>query len=254
MDNNFKDNYIEWLYKNIDEFKISNNIYRITFPFLDRNNECTEIYIKILDNKYILTDDGETIGELELSNFNIFSSQKRTEIFNHILLAHGVQRSNDNELFIECSKEELPQKKHMLSQCMIKVSDLFYTAKNTVQSLFIEDVQSYLDEKEIRYMPNVSFPGISGLITNYDFAIPKSKKAPERIIKVVNNIDQTQANSIMFLWSDTRQMRASDSSLYVFLQDTNKKISPTIITSMKNYNVTPVIWSLRTQYTKYLTI
>lgn len=180
--------------------------------------------------------------------FNLFSSQKRTEIFNRILLAHGVKKSSDNELYVECSASELPQRKHMLSQCMIKVSDLFYTAKNTVQSLFLEDVQLYLDEKDIRYTPNVSFSGKSGLSTNYDFAIPKSKNAPERIIKVVNNIDQTQANSILFLWDDTRQERAEESRLYVFLQDKDKKISRSMITSMENYNVVPVVWSMRDKY------
>lgn len=248
MNNNFKDDYIKWLNSNIDEYKISENIYRITLPYLNRNNDCTEIFIKISGDKYTLTDDGETISELELSNFNLFSSKKRTELFNRILLSHGVKKSDNNELYIECSKDDLPQKKHMLSQCMIKVSDLFYTAKNTVQSLFLEDVQLYLDDKDIRYTPNVSFPGKSGLTTNYDFAIPKSKSAPERIIKVVNNIDQTQANSILFLWDDTRQNREQNSTLYVFLQDKYKNVSSTIITSMKNYNVIPVKWSARDNY------
>ena len=96
MDDNFKDNYIKWLYSNIDEYKIQENIYRITLPYLNRNNDCTEIFIKTNGDTYILTDDGETIDELELSNFNLFSSQKRTEIFNRILLAHGVKKSNHN--------------------------------------------------------------------------------------------------------------------------------------------------------------
>ncbi len=253
MKNNFKNEYIEWLNRSIEQYQISDNIYRITFPYLNRNNDCTEIFIKIDGDKYIITDDGETISELELSNFNLFSSQRRKDIFNQILLSHGVKKSESNELFIECSKDELPQKKHMLSQCMIKVSDLFYTAKNTVQSLFIEDVQVYLDEKDIRYTPDVSFPGISGLTTNYDFAIPKSKQAPERIIKVVNNIDQQLANSILFLWNDTSQARKDHlSTLYVFLQDNVKKIPSTVFTSMNNYNVIPVEWSKRDNYTSDL--
>ena len=248
MDNNFKKNYIEWLNKSIEEYQVSQNIYRITLPYLDRNNDCTEIYIRIDGDKYILTDDGETIGELELSNFNLFSSPKRTEIFNNILFSHGVMKSSDNELYIIAAKEELPQKKHLLSQCMIKVSDLFFTAKNNIQSLFLEDVQAYLDKKDIRYMPNVSFYGKTGLMTTYDFAIPKSKVAPERIIKVVNNIDQTQTNNILFLWDDTRQNRNPDSLLYVFIQDAGKKVSSTNITAMENYNVVPVVWSKRENY------
>lgn len=248
MNNNFKESYIQWLYENIDEYMISKNVFRLTLPYLDRNNDCIEIFIKIEGDSYTLTDDGETIDELELSNFNIFSSQRRVDIFNQILKSHGVSRSDKNELYVTCLKNELPQRKHMLSQCMIKVSDLFYTSRNTIQSLFLEDVQSYLDNADIRYTPNISFSGKSSLITNYDFVIPKSKYAPERILKVVNNIDQTQANSILFLWDDTRQERETNSLLYVFMQDKDKKISSNIITSMKNYDVKPVKWSERQQY------
>ncbi|MGN0366747.1 MAG: DUF1829 domain-containing protein [Suilimivivens sp.] len=249
MKNNFKDGYFKWLYDNTMQFNINDNISRLTLPYLDRNNDCTEIYVKSVGNDYIITDDGETLGELYLSNFNLFSSQKRESIFNQILLAHGISKSDNDELFASCSKDDLYQKVHMLTQCMIKVSDLFYTAKNTVQSLFIEDVQSYLDENDIRYSPNISFLGVSGLTTNYDFVIPKYKDVPERIIKVVNNIDQSQTNSILFLWNDTSQARAGYSSvLYVFLQDTDKKIPQSVITTMNNYNVIPVKWSKREDY------
>lgn len=216
MEYNFKENYIEWLHSNIDQYQVSGNIFRITLPYLDRNNDCIEIFIIIDDDKYTLTDDGETIGELELSNFNIFSSPRRIEIFNRILFSHGIKKGAENDLFVECSKEDLPQKKHLLSQCIIKVSDLFYTAKSNVQALFLEDVQAYLDEADIRYTPDLSFLGKTGLTTTYDFAIPKSRQAPERIIKVVNNIDQTQTNNILFLWDDTRQCREPESTLYVF--------------------------------------
>lgn len=249
---NFKEDYLKWLHDNISECEVGKNIYRITFPFLDRNNDCTEIYIKVEDGKYTLTDDGETLDELELSNFNLFASQKRTDIFNHILMAHGVKKSDQNELYIECYEDDLPQMKHLLTQCMIKVSDLFYTARGTVQSLFIEDVQSYLDRKDIRYSQDISFRGLSGLDTNYDFVIPKSRKAPERIIKVVNNIDQLQTNSILFLWQDTSQARKNPSTLYVFLQDTGKKIPSSVLTSMIKYGVVPVQWSKRNDYIKEL--
>ena len=36
--------------------------------------------------------------------------------------------------------------------------------------------------------------------------------------------------------------------LYVFLQDKDRKISPSSITSMENYGVVPVIWSKRESY------
>ena len=80
MNNNFKESYIKWLYENIDEYMVCKNVFRLTLPYLDRNNDCIEIFIKIDGDSYTLTDDGETIDELELSNFNIFSSQRRIDI------------------------------------------------------------------------------------------------------------------------------------------------------------------------------
>ena len=50
MNIDFKKDYIDWLYKSIDQFQVQENLYRITLPYLDRNNDCTEIYISINDN------------------------------------------------------------------------------------------------------------------------------------------------------------------------------------------------------------
>ena len=46
MKTNFKQIYMDWLNENIEQAKIRNNLYRITFPYLDRNNDHIEIYIK----------------------------------------------------------------------------------------------------------------------------------------------------------------------------------------------------------------
>ncbi len=124
-DINFKKIYLDWLNENIEQYKIKQNVFRITLPFLDRNNDHTEFYVeKLNENFYRLSDDGNTLNELELSNFDIFNSNKRTEIFNIILNSHGIKKSENNELYVECTLEDIETKKHMLSQCMIKISDL----------------------------------------------------------------------------------------------------------------------------------
>ena len=76
MENNFKDGYFKWLYDNTTLSEISRCTFRLTLPFLDRNNDCTEVFIKNENGNYTITDDGETLGKLSLSNFNIFSSKK----------------------------------------------------------------------------------------------------------------------------------------------------------------------------------
>lgn len=253
MKTDFKKMYIDWLHKNIDQDQIRDDIFRITFPYLNRNNDCIEIYIQVLDDKnYRITDDAETINELSFSGLNIFSSPKRENIFNIILDSHGISLSEKNELFVICAKNELPFKKHMLTQCMIKISDMFYLAKPHTQSLFIEDVTRFFDVNSIYVLPNVSFTGKSGLNTTYDFALPRTKHAPERLIKAVNNLDVTQAGYITFLWEDTKQKRDSNSTLYVFVQDKNRRISTNAITAMTNYGIKTVLWSDRDSVVKEL--
>ncbi len=249
MEKDFKKIYINWLNENIEQYKISDTVYRLTLPFLDRNNDCIELFIKLLDDeRYYITDDSETINELKLSQFDIFTSTRRREIFDSILAAHGVSFSKNDELYITCSRDSLAQSKHMLSQCIIKVSDMFYLSRKNVKSIFIEDVQNFLDINNIRYIENVSFSGKSKLMSNYDFGIGKSNVAPERIIKVINNFDTTQAKNIIFSWTDTVEERKNKSQLYTFIQDFEKPISKEALSALKEYSIVPVLWSKRNDY------
>ena len=249
MEKDFKKIYINWLNENIEQYKISDTVYRLTLPFLDRNNDCIELFIKLLDDgRYYITDDSETINELKLSQFDIFTGTRRREIFDSILAAHGVSFSKNDELYITCSRDSLAQSKHMLSQCIIKVSDMFYLSRKNVKSIFIEDVQNFLDINNIRYIENVSFSGKSKLMSNYDFGIGKSNVAPERIIKVINNFDTTQAKNIIFSWTDTVEERKNKSQLYTFIQDFEKPISKEALSALKEYSIVPVLWSKRNDY------
>lgn len=254
MKTDFKKNYMDWLNENIEQAKVRDNLYRITFPYLDRNNDHTEIYIKEeSDGSYTLTDDAETISELEFSGLDIFSSQKKKDILSTILCSHGISIDSEHCLYVNCDKQSLPSKKHMLTQCMIKVSDMFYLARPNIKSLFIEEVKDFFTQNEIYGIPNLSFSGKSGLLSTYDFAISPSHNSSERLIKIVNNLDVTKAGYITFLWGDTKEVRPAGSKLYVFIQDTNKAISQKAINAMKEYQIEPVLWSERKSYIRELT-
>ena len=247
MATDFKKDYLDWLYENIDQVEVQKNVYRITFPYLDRNNDHIEIYIQVNgEDNFTLTDDGETINELEFSGMNVFSSDRRSQILRTILNAHGITMDEKHSLCATCKRQDLTSKKHMLAQCMIKISDMFYLSRPNTQSLFIEDVKQFFDHNEIYGMADISFSGKSGLTTTYDFGIPRSKVAPERLIKVVNNLDVTKAGYITFLWGDTKETRPMGSQLYVFIQDTDRKVSQSALNTMQQYQIRPVLWSERT--------
>ena len=52
--------------------EISQGIYRVTLPYLDRHNDQVEVYIKRNADDFTITDDGYTVADLEMSGVNIF--------------------------------------------------------------------------------------------------------------------------------------------------------------------------------------
>lgn len=246
---NFSELYLKWLKENIQEYKLSDKVYRITTPFLDRNNDFTEFYvIDEGNNNFKLTDDSYTFSELELSGFKYDNSNKRISIIRTILNSHGVEMNTEKELFVNCTLNDFPQKKHMLIQCMLKISDLFYLSQNNVKNIFIEDVRHYLDDIDVRYSENVSFVGKSSLVTNYDFLISKSRKAPERMIKVVNNLTYDYVKSILFSWEDIKFTRNQDTKLYTFINDQSKKPSNEVFTAFEKSDIKPILWSQKDNF------
>jgi len=127
---------------------------------------------------------------------------------------------------------------------MLAVNDQFYLAKPIVESLFYEDVVQWLDANDIRYTPSVKFTGISGYDQHFDFAIPKSRKQPERIVQAINR--PTRESALLFInaWSDTRQVRAPESKAYAVLND-EQPISGGVIEALRNYDIQPVPWTQR---------
>lgn len=247
--NDYKKIYIDWLTKKIDQVEISEKIQRITLPFLDRNNDQIELYIINEGNDlYTITDDSSTINELEFSGVDVCGSPKRKNLLISLVNSHGVELTDSNELLVRCNIDNLPLKKHMLTQCIIKISDLYYLSKSNVQSLFVEDVRNFLLDNDIQFTPDVSFVGKSKLTTHYDFSIGQTRKKPTRIITAVNNLDNNLARNIIFNWSDTKEARKYEMELYTFIQDTDKKIKKDPVTALNEYGISTVPWSKRNDF------
>ena len=174
-------------------------------------------------------------------------------ILNSIISSYGVTKTETNELTVNCTTSDLPLKKHMLAQCMVKISDMFYLSRNNVQSVFLDDVQKFFDANDVRYIDNICLTGKSKLTTHYDFAIARSKKSTERFIKVVNNMDLNAARNIIFAWNDTKDMRKREAKLYAFIQNTDRKVSDDAIGALKEYGINPALWTEKDHYIQELT-
>jgi hypothetical protein len=112
----------------------------------------------------------------------------------------------------------------MLIQAMMTVNDMFMTSRDHVQSIFLEEVDQFLFENDIRVTENISFTGKSGFPQTFHFVIPRSRQHPERLLHALN-----------------------------ILNDSEKPIRTGIINALHEYDVQPILWSSRKSYIKELT-
>jgi hypothetical protein len=247
---NLMDQYFHWL-RDRTSLQHLGEWTEITTPYLDRHNDFLQIYARQVDGKVLLTDDGYTLRDLEQSGC-MLETPKRKALLAQTLNGFGVEQDK-GKLHVNATPETFPSKKHNLLQAMLAVNDLFYLASPTVASLFVEDVVNWLDEKEIRYTPNVKFTGKSHYDHHFDFVIPKSRKAPERMVNAITRPAKDTMNSFIFRWLDTRDARAADSRAIVLLNDISYEVQASLLQAYSAYEVEPVLWSRREQVVDLLT-
>jgi hypothetical protein len=233
-----------WLRDRTTLREVNGSWVEITTPFLDRHNDSLQIYARSVNGGYLLSDDSYTINDLEASGCHI-GTEKRRDLLNMTLKGFGVQM-NEQALVVHASPENFPIRKHNLIQAMLAVNDLFYLAKPFVQNLFFEDVVQWLDAREVRYTPKAKFTGTSGFDHLFDFVIPKSpRKQPERVVQAINRPSRDSAESFIYAWSDTKEVRPSDSKAYAILNDGEQQVSSGVLDAFRNYNIRPVLFSRR---------
>ncbi|MBQ9535412.1 MAG: DUF1829 domain-containing protein [Clostridia bacterium] len=240
----FIDTYVSWLKQNMTALQLDSGAVEISSPFLDRHNDYIQIYVVKDNNGFILTDDGYTISDLELSGLS-FNTPKRKEELQTILRSFGISLDDKGNMFCKCNQSNYPFKKHSLIQAVLAVNDLFVLSQPNIASFFMQDVESFLRDHDVRYTKNIKFTGKSGFDHAYDFVIPQSKASPDRLVKAINNLERTTTQSVIFAWSDTIQTRNPNTKLYTFVNDVEKRVPDTCLDALKEYGIVPVTWSQR---------
>ncbi len=117
------DQYAAWIRDRSSLRKINGDWVEITTPYLDRHNDCLQIYARKQEDGFLLTDDGEILEDLTLSGCS-FDSPKRQKLLSVALAGFGI-KNEDGRLEVTATKDNFPQRKHSLVQSMLAVNDLF---------------------------------------------------------------------------------------------------------------------------------
>lgn len=243
-----KEIYYEWNQQKIT-FENFDSYIEITTPFVDMHHDYIQLFLSKENNQYIISDDGYTINELDMLGIDIKKSKKRKEFFNSTLKIFGVSfNNNTDELYVSFTPiTEYPEKQHRLIQCILRVSDMLLTSRNTVISIFTEEIGEFFDNNEIIYTDGLSFTGISGKTQNFDFVLPRWKKRNEKLIKAINNPSSDSYVEPLFSWLDIREIR-SNSDYIILANDTNKPLTESFLSPFNNYSVEVLAWSKRNEW------
>ncbi len=237
------DAYRSWLKDRTTVRSVHSDWVEITTPFLDRHNDYLQIYAKSEAGGYQLSDDGNTLRDLELSGCSL-DTPKRRSILLTTLNGFGVEERN-GVLRTAATAANFSFRKHALLQAVLAINDMFYLSTSIVRSLFKEDVEVWLESKEIRFVPNIQFTGKSGYQHYFDFAIPRSRRAPERIIRAITNPNRDAALNFISSWTDTVDQRPEDALAVAILNDNERSITGSVLDALRQYDILPVKWSER---------
>ena len=112
--------YWTWL-KDRTSLRELDDWIEITTPYLDRHNDCLQIYVRKHADGYVLTDDGYVLDDLEQSGCDIENPRCRA-LIETMLSRFGVGL-NDRALEVEASAASFAVRKHNLLRAMLAVED-----------------------------------------------------------------------------------------------------------------------------------
>lgn len=236
------ESYAAWIRQNIQVKAVGESCV-LTSPFVDRHRDFLQIYVEKTNEGLLLSDDGYVLRDLHISGLDP-DTEHRREAFETVLRSFGVSMQ-DGELRVLATNRTFAQRKHDLVQAMLAVGDLVYMARPTVVSLFKEDVAKFLGEKGVRFVADLKLTGQSGLDHPFDFVIAASARNPEHYIRAVSSPDKDNIVSLMFSWEDVRTVRKPDAIAYAILNDTERRVSPDLLTALARKQIKVMSWADR---------
>lgn len=240
--------YIDWLKQKINYKEVNGN-YEITTPFVNHMNDYIQIYLKRdADDRILITDDGETIKNLEMEGLE-FSTPSRKKELEVILNGFGIT-VNDYELTTYATSQTFPMRKHNFIQAVLAVDDLHILAQPKIEAFFVEDVINYLEQNSIRYSKNIILQGKSSFQHKFDILIPASPKANERIVKIVVHPRKQNIISHLFGFEDTKLARNNDGIM--ILNDVEQEIPADVTQAIKEYGIYDIPWTKRERHKEKL--
>jgi hypothetical protein len=178
-----------------------NGFLVITTPFFYPDGDDIELYIEFREDHLLLSDMGETLRFLDSYLFDVKSTNKRKSIITDVIKSHNILFNKGTLLAVIKNPDNIFEAMVSLSQAIIRISDLLYTARGASFAAFEEEVKSMLDDNNFNYEQDYQVETSS---SNYVFEFAVESDRGLNLMKLVNAPKKGHPNTdrIVKIWFD----------------------------------------------------
>ncbi len=234
------DDYLKW-YKDDTILSKIDEIQVISTPYTNHIGDRINLYVeKISDYDIRVSDDGETLNELSMVNYE-FNSQTRQKHLNTIIYSNGLRiDKNTNSIYIEIIRKDFGKGKHKLIEGINKVYDLLFTKKENVKKMFLEDVLDFFKEEDFGGVSAVRKKGASGIDHGVDYILGVTSKRKETLMQAVNNSDFDSFARQYYIFDDILKLYMDEINYVVII---NKPIPEKVQKALASSPLQIIQWT-----------
>jgi len=155
----------------------TNQYTRIQTPFLYPDGDIIDVFYQDQGDMATLTDLGETMRWLSMQTATQRKSPKQRQLIADICLTHNVEIYRGMLMVRVRRPEDLAAAVMRLSQCMLRVSDLWFTFRNKMGETIVDEVEDLLREHNTAFERSPKIPGRSGTIWRPDLQTRRKERS-----------------------------------------------------------------------------
>lgn len=224
---------------------------RVSIPFERSDGDMITLWILKRRDKYYITDEGETFGQLYLSNIDL-NQERRSHRIKTIQERFNLDKAKE-EVSVTASQDKLGIRILDIIQAVQSMSYLTYTRRQYTQTDFRADVGAYLTESGYRYDSN---PEVTGTSENHrvDFSILGQNQPTylEALHAETAPSAKSMAQRTMYKWVDI-QHEIPDVKRLSVIDDESGEFGHDAERILRNYSDGLISWSQRNQLNTILT-
>ena len=142
---------------------------RIRTPLLYPDGGLVDVFVLERSNGYIITDHGDALGWLGLQSVSRRLSPKQNLLVQDVCQTLGLQLFHNQLVLRSVPNDSLGESVLRVAQAAVRVSDLWFTLRSQSLQTTADEVDEWLNEKQIPFERQAKRPGRSTQNWTIDF-------------------------------------------------------------------------------------